>query len=151
TIANCTLTNNKAVGGAGGGAILNEAAASLTLNRTTLTGNQAISASATVDVFGGGMLKDRTATVHSSTFSGNQALGAGGTSFFGGSVGGAIDNFGGASLTVNDSTFVNNQALGAAGIFNFGIGGAIENNAGFDQSSPSTAIINNSIFTGNLA
>ena len=56
-------------------------------------------------------------------------MGGGGPSFFAGSVGGGIDNFGGASLTVTGSTFAGNQALGAAA-GNFGIGGAIENNAG---------------------
>jgi hypothetical protein len=46
-------------------------------------------------------------------------------------MGGAIDNFGSASLTVTSSTFANNEAVGADG-FSLGVGGAIENNAGFD-------------------
>jgi hypothetical protein len=36
----------------------------------------------TVDVFGGGLLNEGSATVTSSTLSGNQAVGGGGTSFF---------------------------------------------------------------------
>ena len=112
-----------------------------------LTNNTATAASDTVDVFGGGLLNEGSATVTSCTFSGNQALGGGGTSFFGGSVGGGIDNFGGATLTVTGSTFTNNQALGTGPVHFFGIGGAIENNAGFDQAHPSTATISNSVFT----
>src|SRR5262249_59691155 len=123
----------------------------LTLNHTALNDNQAIAAAEPpaneVDIFGGGLLNKGTATVVCSTFSGNEALGGGGPSFFGGSVGGAIDNFGGATLTVTDSTFLNNQALGS-GAGNFGIGGAIENNAGLDLSSPSTATITSCVFIG---
>ncbi|HKB42442.1 MAG TPA: hypothetical protein VKD72_38805, partial [Gemmataceae bacterium] len=150
TLAGLTIANGATVGGLGGGGILNEAGAHLTLSRDVLTSNTATAASNTVDVFGGGFLNEGTATVVSCTFSGNQALGGGGGSFFGGSVGGAIDNFGGASLTVTDSTFLNNQALGS-GAGNFGIGGAIENNAGLDLSSPSTATITSCVFIGNFA
>jgi hypothetical protein len=151
TLRNMTLANNQALGGLGGGAIVNESSASLTLTDSDLTGNRATAASASVDVFGGGLLNEGRATVTRSTFSGNQALGGGGSSFFGGSVGGAIDNFGGATLMVTDSSFTSNQALGAAGQGNFGIGGAIENNAGFDQTVPSMATINNSSFINNVA
>src|SRR5205823_1261571 len=51
-----------------------------------------------------------------------------------------------------DSTFVNNQALGT-GDGNYGIGGAIENNAGLlvGPPNPSTATITDSVFTGNQA
>ena len=150
TIDGVTVADGATVGGLGGGGILNEAGSTLTLNRDALNNNTATAASDTVDVFGGGLLNEGGATVASSTFSGNQALGGGGGSFFGGSVGGGIDNFGGATLTVTDSAFVNNQALGT-GAGNFGIGGAIENNAGLDLASPSTATITNCIFTGNLA
>lgn len=66
-------------------------------------------------------------------------------------MGGAIDIFGGATLTVSNSTFTGNQAPGGAGVFNFGIGGAIENNAGFAQTTPSAATIDNRIFVGNVA
>ena len=64
-----------------------------------------------------------------SQFTGDEALGGAGTDEFSGSVGGAIDNYMGATLTVTASTFSNNQALGAAGPF-FGIGGAFDNNNG---------------------
>src|SRR5262249_62266281 len=60
-----------------------------------------------------------------------------------------IANYGGAALTVTDSTFTGNQALGAAGAF--GIGGAIESNAGLALSNPSTATITDCVFTDNVA
>ncbi len=150
TIAGLRIANGATVGGLGGGGILNEAGATLTLNRSVVANNIANSSSDTVDVFGGGLLNEGSATVICSTFSGNQALGGGGGSFFGGSVGGGIDNFGGATLTVTASTFNNNQALGT-GAGNYGIGGAIENNAGLDLAHPSTATISTSVFLGNVA
>ncbi len=150
TIANGQTSSTGTSGGAlGGGGILNDAGATLNLTRSSLVNNKAI-AGADLDVFGGGLLNLGTANVVSSTFTGNQALKGGGGSFFGGSVGGGIDNFGGGTLTVTDSTFVRNQALGT-GPGNFGIGGAIENNAGLDLAHPSNAIITGSVFTGNRA
>jgi phospholipase/lecithinase/hemolysin len=150
TVSACVLAGNRAVGGLGGGGICNASSASLTLKRTVLIGNQATSTAAG-DVFGGGLLNEGSASVASSTFSGNQALGgASDNLFFGGSAGGAIDNFAGATLTVTGSTFTSNQALGAGGFY-YGIGGAINNNSGFDDTSPSTATIDNCTFVGNLA
>src|SRR5262249_13213447 len=133
-----------------GAGILNEAGAALTLGRVTLSGNTATAPSNTVDVFGGGLLNQGRAAVVSCTFRDNRALGGGGASFFGGRRGGAIDNFGGATLTVTDSLFAENQALGL-GAGNFGIGGAIENNAGLDQAHPSTATIHKCAFVRNRA
>jgi hypothetical protein len=156
TLRDCTLANNQAQATAtavlpnGGGGLLNEPGASLVLEHSTLTGNVANAFNNTVDVFGGGVLNEGSATVRSCLFSGNAALGGGGASFFGGSQGGGIDNYGGATLVVSGSTFVNNQALGT-GAANFGIGGAIENNAGLANASPATATITASVFTGNLA
>jgi len=151
TLTNSTLANNQAVGGMGGGGILNEASARLTLDHDALTGNLATT-SVGSDVFGGGLLNLGVATVTSSTFKGNQALGGGSGTFFGGSVGGGIDNFGGATLIVTGITFINNQAISTDkdGLF-FGIGGAIENNAGFGGGDSSTATISNSTFTDNRA
>jgi hypothetical protein len=143
TVRDSTLSHNQAVGGDGGGAIRNEASASLSLTHDTLANNQATAASNMVDVFGGGLLNYGTATVTTCTFTGDKALGGGGGSFFGASVGGGIDNFGGATLTVTGSTFINNQALGGAGrtdLFTGGTGGAIENNSGFGSADPMTAI-----------
>src|SRR5262249_41379536 len=65
----------------GGGGILNETGSVLTLTQCTLSNNTATASSATVDVFGGGLLNEGTATVNSCTFSGNEATGGGGTSF----------------------------------------------------------------------
>jgi len=152
TLSNCTLTNNQAVtpapsGFVAGGGIFNQAGASLTLENSTLAGNTANASPDTIDALGGGLFNEGSALVTSSTFSGNEALG-GHIGF-----GGGIDNVSGATLNVTDGTFVNNQALGSAG--NFGIGGAIENNALFHTptlpSAPVTATISSSVFTGNEA
>jgi len=141
----------------GGGGILNTADATLNLTSCSVVNNKAY-AGAGLDVFGGGLLNLGTANVTACTFTGNQVLNGSALSppdFFGGSVGGAIDNFGtgtvghGATLTVTNSTFINNQAIGAGGFY--GIGGAIENNAGFKLDHPSSATIRNSTFTNNLA
>jgi hypothetical protein len=149
TLANLTVANGKVSGVQGGGGILNDAGATLNLNHSSVVSNRAIG-SAGSDVFGGGLLNLGNATVTSSTFSGNQVLGGASTTLFGGSIGGAIDNFGGATLTVARSSFLNNQAIGGDG--GFGVGGAIENDAGPDfHSQPSTAIITDSFFQANLA
>ena len=141
----------------GGGGILNNAGATLNLTRCSVVNNEAV-ASPGLDVFGGGLLNLGTANVTYSTFTGNQVLGGGTGDLldpFSGSVGGGIDNFGGATLIVTGSTFIYNQAISAEqstpGTYYYGIGGAIDNNAGFNQAHPSTATISNSTFTDNQA
>jgi hypothetical protein len=143
TVAHGTITDNQSVGGPGGGAIFNDTGASLTLDDLVLVNNTAVAGNK-LDVFGGGLLNQGSATITDSTFQGNQALGGAGATSFAGSQGGAIDNFGSATLTVDNCTFVSNQAISAAGAF-FGVGGAIENNGS------STAHISNSGFIDNLA
>jgi len=169
TIAGLTIANGLATstgiagaqlgGQLGGGGILNEADARLNLTRCSVVNNKAYAGSS-LDVFGGGLLNLGTAKVTSCTFTGNEALdgSAPPPDFFGGSAGGAIDNFGGAKLTVTDSTFMGNQAKGAAAttidgtpVAFYGMGGAIENNAGFNNDSPSTAYICDSTFVANEA
>jgi len=160
TLANLTIANGQTFSAGtsgdalGGGGILNDAGATLNLTRCSVVNNQAVAPDGSgLDVFGGGLLNLGTANVTASTFTGNQVLDGASSTFFGGSVGGAIDNFGGATLIVTASTFSNNQAksaVSAVGYF-FGVGGAIENNAGFDQAQPSTATISNSTFTDNQA
>ena len=141
TIANGQTFSTGTVGGElGGGGILNDAGAKLKLTSCAVVNNQA-TAGVDLQVFGGGLLNLGTANVTSSMFTGNQVLE--GT----GSGGGAIDNFGGATLTVTGCTFTSNQAKSTdqSGVF-YGFGGAIDNNAGI-----STATISNSIFTDNQA
>ena len=91
TLSNCTLSGNQSTGSSaaptetspeGGGAILNEPGATLTLENSALTDNIANAFNNTVDVFGGGLLNQGSATISSCTFSGNQATGAGGGSWF---------------------------------------------------------------------
>jgi hypothetical protein len=142
------ITDNQANSGLGGGGILNEVGAILTLTNSSLLDNQATAAAGN-DIFGGGLLNQGQATVSDSSFQGNQAVGGGGFSFFGGSVGGAIDNYGSATLDVTRSAFVDNQAVAADGFF--GIGGAIENNSGPADDQGSSATIRSSLFVGNFA
>lgn len=142
------ITDNQANTGLGGGGILNKAGAILTLSNSSLLDNQA-TAAAGMDVFGGGLLNQGQATVTNSNFQGNQAVGGSGGSFFGGSVGGAIDNYGSATLNVTRSAFVDNRAVAADGFF--GIGGAIENNSGPGDDQGSSATISSSLIAGNFA
>src|SRR5262249_52372121 len=77
TIAGLTIPNGSVtadeVTNFGGGGILNEAGATLTLTNCKVADNTAKAASPTVDVFGGGLLNEGKATVTSCTFSGNKA------------------------------------------------------------------------------
>ncbi len=154
TLTHDTLLSNWALGGIGGGGIFNEAGASLSLNSVLLQANRA-STTAGNDVFGGALLNEGSANVINSTFQNNQAVGGGTGDFFGGPVGGAIDNYNGAMLLVTGSTFTGNEAVSAAGPY-AASGGAIENDAGFPDAKgnfthPSTAYISDSTFTGNQA
>jgi hypothetical protein len=62
-----TITKGETVGQAGGGGILNDVNASLTMKQVVASGNQAIAASGS-DVFGGGLLNYGTATISSCVF-----------------------------------------------------------------------------------
>ena len=130
TVDRCTLLNNKAVGGSGtsttpdaanGGGIANEVGASLALTHSLLTNNVA-AAHPGIDSFGGALLNLGSATIVSCTFTGNQATAAYSSSYFDGSLGGAIESYGfppnqlyGSTLQITDSTFSANQAIAANG------------------------------------
>jgi hypothetical protein len=158
TLAALGVNTGTGTGAGGGGGILNEAGATLTLDQDRFMGNQAVG-SVGFTVVGGALLNLGTAKVLGCGFLDNQAVGGGALDDIGGSAGGAIDNFGGptggASLTVSNSTFSNNRAVSAGGALYFGIGGAIENNAGLNGfhplAQPSTAVIATSAFLNNLA
>ena len=136
-----TLSGNLAIGGgsttlgfggwAFGGAIYNASAniggvfslASLTIENTTVSGNQAIGASVTqgdVGVGGyaeGGAFFDNSGSrviITDSTFSGNQALAGSGASSAVASGGAIESNF--ATMTITRSTFTDNQAQGGSGV-----------------------------------
>ncbi len=132
------------------------------LTNDKVTGNQAVhgSSSDAFTVLGGGLLNLGTATLSGCTFSNNQAEGGNGLDNIGGSAGGAIDNFGGptggATLTATSTTFSNNCAVAAGGGFFFGIGGAIESDAGLNsydptQAEPSTVTLVNCSVANNVA
>jgi hypothetical protein len=150
TLDHSMVANNRSDGGAGGGGVLNEVGATLTIRGGGFVSNRAY-AGPGADVFGGGLLNLGIATINGAAFTSNQALGGGNPStFFNGSQGGGIDNFGGASLTITRSSFVGNQVVGAPG--SYAAGGAIENNSGSDgQSNPSTVSIDSTRFLNNLA
>lgn len=158
TISHGQSSGLLAPGMGGGGGVLNQAGAQLTLNRDTFTGNKAVG-SVGFTVVGGALLNMGTATVVSCQFSSNQAVGGGAGDALGGSAGGAIDNFGSpdgpANLTVTNSTFTGNTAWAASGTF-FGIGGAVDSNGGLNSFDPnqaqvSSAVLTNCAFVNNLA
>ena len=148
TIAGLTIADGLITGELGGGGILNHAGATLNLTRCSVVNNQA-TAGPNLDVYGGGLLNLGVAYVTSSTFTGNQVLGGdNGRNGYGG----AIVNFGGATLTVTGGTFTSNQAISTARTNDnfYGIGGAIDN-TGLDKDHPTKATISNSTFTDNQA
>ncbi len=142
----------------GGGGIVNEPGAMLTLVSDTLSNNQAVGVVGQ-DEFGGGLFNMGSATVVACTFTNNQVLGAGSYDALGGPAGGAIDNYAGAGLTVANSLFSNNSVVSADGDGYFALGGAIENNAGTNGFAPigpggavpSTATLTDCTFLNNLA
>jgi len=165
TIADLTIadgmvntTTNPNIATWGGGGILNEAGATLTLVNDTLKNNQAVGVVGQ-DEFGGGLFNMGTAIVSGCSFTGNQVTGAGSYDAIGGSAGGAIDNYGGASLTVANSRFSNNSVVSADGVGYYALGGAIENNAGTNGFAPvgpggavpSKAILTDCTFLNSLA
>jgi len=123
TLANVLVTGNQSIAGTGGGGgILNAVGAILTLNDSTVTGNQA-SGSFRGAIDGGGILNEGKMTITRSTVSDNSASGSGG----------GIANFG--NLTVTASTLSENRTeqfnenrefrveasvAGGGGIFNNG-------------------------------
>jgi len=171
TISGLTITHGRydttALGGGiltyGGGGILNQPGASLTLINDTLSNNQAVEEPALTivngqDEFGGGLFNLGRATINGCTFTNNESLGGGDTnSNIGGSAGGAIDNYDGASLTITGSLFSKNQVISAdqpVGGAYFALGGAIENNAGtgeFGDNTPSTATLTDCVVLNSLA
>jgi fibronectin-binding autotransporter adhesin len=135
-LASVTITNGDASSGAqGGGGILVDLGASLTLDYSALTNNTAGS------LPGGGILNNGgLVTVRFATISGNQA-----------GVGGGIENNGEAGparVSVLESTIANNTASTASAIT--GGGGGIDNNHG-TLSLDSCTIAGNSADTGNSA
>ena len=149
-LVNTTNTGDAIDPSWGGGGILNNDA-TLTLVNDTLTNNQAVGVPGQ-DEFGGGLFNYLgSATVSGCTFTGNQVTGAGSGDAIGGSAGGAIDNYGGATLVVANSTFSNNSVVSTAGLFYFALGGAIESNAGVAGATPSTATLTDCKFLDNLA
>jgi len=102
----------------------------LTINNSTVSGNQAYNSQFTS--YGGGVYNSGTMTINSTTISANSAFARGSA------WGGAITNFG--TVTINNSTLSGNRA-GCGSIGCPGGGGAIANYSGLT--------INNSTLTGN--
>lgn len=184
TIAGVTVANGEAVvteylGMNGGGGILNQAGATLFLNNCVLTGNEAVLSPSTPsptsnsapnamfgDVCGGGLLNEGTAYLNGTTVTRNEALGGGSYSYpLGGSTGGGIDNWDGATLFVTNCTIIHNEAISAADPVGatypyFALGGGIANHAGavtdangntVGNNNPSTVTITNSTVADNEA
>jgi hypothetical protein len=137
----------------GGGGIRNEVGGTLKLDSVTVENNQAVGVVG-LDEFGGGLCNLGDAEITSCSFSNNQVLGAGSFTAIGGSAGGAIENYSGASLTATNTCFTNNRAVSAAGAGYFGLGGALENDAGVNGFDPGavggTAVLTGCVFQNNV-
>jgi CSLREA domain-containing protein len=141
TLNNSTISGNSTDGDGGG--IYNWGAATLTLNKSTVSGNSTTSGS------GGAIVNWGLATLTNSTISGNSA----------GGDGGGIINVG--TLTVNNSTISGNSATSSSGgaIFNNGAATLTNstisgNSAGGDGggiSNEGAATLTNSTISGNTA
>lgn len=99
SISNAALNDNVSTDPVNGfgGAIQNQAGATLTLTNATLSNNSGVSS-------GGAIENNGTTTITNSTLDGNTATDSGG----------AIDNFGGV-LTITGSTLSNNMTAGSGG------------------------------------
>ncbi|HEV2394893.1 MAG TPA: MBG domain-containing protein [Verrucomicrobiae bacterium] len=167
TLANCTLTNNQAVGAGG---VFNDNNATLVVSNSILSGNLAGPAAG-----GGGIYNLGVLSVFNSTISSNQAPNGGGICNSGTLIvanstissnlvtvngGGGIDN--GGTLTVANSTISGNQASYGGGInlanaatwtaanvtiTGNGATGAAGSGGGIDAAV--TGTLNNSIVAGN--
>ena len=160
--------------GAGrGGGVENEAGATLTVRKSTFTGDLALGGTGGGNAFGGAIDNEAgTVTIDHSTFTGDQAVAANGgavsvavtlpggltASLLGVAGGGGVWNDGGA-LTVTNSTLTNNLAQGGSNgnasgstaayvVVGTAIGGAIGEGAFFTAATPSL-VVGNSTFTGN--
>jgi hypothetical protein len=126
TLNNCTVSNNTAVYGNGGG-ILNGQDSAATLNNCTISGNDAYE--------GGGICNVGNVTLNTCTVSGNDAFEGGGISNSGAlgvgtatlnnctisgndAVGGGIFNEEDGAVTLNNCTVSGNTAEAGGGIFN---------------------------------
>jgi hypothetical protein len=143
----------------GGGGILNEPGASLTLVQDRLTDNQAVGHQTLgvngQDELGGAIFNLGRVTASDCTFTNNQVTGGGdANSNMGGSAGGAIDNYNGATLVATDSLFADNTVVSADGAGYYSLGGAIETNAGTGEhgdNTPSTATLTNCTLVNNVS
>jgi hypothetical protein len=166
TVAGLTITHGRydtTLGGSiltyGGGGILNEPGASLTVVNDTFSYNQAVGHQTLgvngQDELGGAIFNLGKATVSACKFTNNQVTGGGdANSNMGGSAGGAIDNYDGATLVATDSLFAYNTVVSADGAGYFSLGGAIETNAGTGEhgdNTPSTATLTNRTFLNNVS
>jgi hypothetical protein len=160
--------------GAGrGGAVENEAGATLTVSQSAFTGDLALGGTGGGNAFGGAIENEAgTVTIDHSTFTGDQAVAASGgvvgvavtlpggvsASLLGVAGGGGVWNDGGA-LCVTNSTLTDNLAQGGSNgnasgstaayvVVGTAIGGAIGESAFFTAATPSL-VVGNSTFTGN--
>jgi hypothetical protein len=146
TLAQVALTSNEVSGDSAfsgvGGAIFNDAGATLNVLQSLFECNQVIGG--TGIGFGGGIFNLGTVTIAGSTFDRNTALGGLEDLVIGqGGQGGAIDNQNNGSVTITASTFTNNQA--EQGQATYGIGAAI------DSENGTSLTVSDSAFTGNTA
>jgi hypothetical protein len=139
TLARDVVSHNRATPPpfAPGGAVLNLAGGTLTLDHSTLSDNVTAPPVLPNLAFGGGLYNQGTVMMTACTLSGNQAT-----------TGGGFFNEDG-TITVTDSTFTGNRADGGLGMTG-GSGGAFFNSVGSAMRG-STLSVFRSTFTGNVA
>jgi hypothetical protein len=154
-IGGLTITHGRAVGGKGGGGVLN-LGSTLALRNDVLSCNAAFG-----DVAQGGAVSNQNGgslTVVDSTFIGNRAVAntEGGLGFGGGLFNGSFTNTIETHATVSGCTFLDNRAVGGdggivRGFFNVGSanGGGIENETGGTLTVEDSTFIANQAIAGN--
>jgi hypothetical protein len=163
-----TSTGNLLAGIAVGGAIENDSGAVFNLRSSLVSGNVARGGASGGSgsggaAFGGGIgtfMGGATLNVTTSVVTGNLAQGGGGN--FGGGWGGGIADFQNGQATISGDTLAGNRAVGGTSANgtagSTGNGGGLLVGLGFTSSTPgfvfpdpSSAVIRNSVLTGNAA
>lgn len=152
TLDGCALSGNRA---ASGGAVENEAGASLTATSTNFSSNQAGTYTGTTASYGGGVDNNGTLTVRGGFFSGNSATDGGGINNTGAlAVGGGCTFDGNSATNQTLADFgggINNNGMGTAQVADctFNNNESDNHGAGMYNAAGHSLTVSNCHFTGN--